>query len=242
MEKKNQVLMTVLGVFALVIVTVGVTYAFFTYTRTGTTESTIKASTGEISFVYTNDETGVVLENAVPMTTDAGKALVDTYDFSIAATMTTNATINYTVTAVNTTGVPQDGKKALGNKDVRAYLTKVAGGSETALWETTDQTKLMSEVITNGTEGTLYNGTLTTTTEAASQSEKFKLRIWIDKDWDNSLDLGNTDIQAGDNGTGTIQEGSDYTVDENGNKVTANTTERIYSLKVKVTANAVKTS
>lgn len=242
MDKKNQVLMTVLGVFALVIVTVGVTYAFFTYTRTGTTESVIKTSTGEISFVYTNDENGVLLENAAPMTSDAGKAILDAYDFSIAATMTTNATINYTVTAINTTGTPSDGSVALQDSQVRAYLTDVTGGTETPLWETEDKTKLMSEIIATGrTEGALYNGTLTTTVANASQSKKFKLRIWLDEKFNTDTDTGNVDVDATDEGTGTIQPGDNYTVDENGNKVTANSTNASYSLKVKVTANAVAT-
>jgi len=200
MEKKNQVLMTVLGVFALVIVTVGVTYAFFTYTRTGTTESVIKTSTGEISFVYTNDDQGVLVENAQPMTTEQGKAISDTYDFSIAAMMTTNATINYTITAVNTTGANKNGKTAFENSQIRAYLTTVSN---------------------------------------ASQSKQFKLRIWIDEGFKATTDTSNTDVNASDNGTGTIQEGNDYTVSENGTKVTASATELIYSLKVKVTANAV---
>lgn len=241
MEKKNQVLMTVLGVFALVIVTVGVTYAFFTYTRTGTTESVIKASTGEISFVYTNDETGVVLEDATAMSVEAGKALIDTYDFSIAATMTTNATINYTVTAVNTTGTPQDGKVAIKDGQVRAYLTEVNGGIETPLWDTQDKTKLLSDIISAGrTEGPLYTGSLTTTVENASQSKKFKLRIWLDQ-FDHTTDISDTDVNASDNGTGTIEDGNDYTVSEDGSKVTANSTNAYYSLKVKVTANAVAT-
>lgn len=243
MEKKNQVLMTVLGVFALVIVTVGVTYAFFTYTRTGTTESVIKTSTGEISFVYTNDDQGVLVENAQPMTVEQGKAISDTYDFSIAAMMTTNATINYTITAVNTTGANKNGKTAFENGQIRAYLTEANGINETPLWTTdTDNTKLMSDIIpVNQTEGPLYNGTLTTTASNASQSKQFKLRIWIDEAWKATTDTSNTDVNASDNGTGTIQEGNDYTVSENGTKVTASATELIYSLKVKVTANAVST-
>jgi len=235
MDKKNQVLMTVLGVFALVIVTIGVSYAFFSYTRTGTTESTIKTTTGEISFIYSDDEAGVNLTDAVPLSATQGKALTDTYDFSVAANMSTNATITYTVTAVNTTGTPEAGKKAITDSQVRAYLTDDAG---TALWTTGSGdnagTKLMSEIITTGTTGELYKGTLTTTTAAAAQSKAFKLRIWLD-----SSETGGNINASDTDGDGVITEGDNFTVDENGEKVTATTTNGVYSLKLKVTANAV---
>ena len=229
MEKKNQVLMSVLGVFALVIVTVGVSYAFFSYTRTGTTESSIQTTTGEISFVYTDDESGVVLDNAVPLTVDQGKALSDTYDFSVAANMNTDATITYTVTAVNVTGTPGAGKTALKDNQVRAYLTDDAG---TPIWTDGDGTKLMSDIITEGVTGELYTGTLTTTTSSANQSKAYKLRLWLD----NSV-TGGQIIASDTDGDGVITSGEGYTTD--GEKVTSTSTNGTYSIKLKVTANAV---
>ena len=50
MDKTKQTLMSVLGVFALVIVTVATSYAFFSYSRTGETTSTV--TSGDISFQF----------------------------------------------------------------------------------------------------------------------------------------------------------------------------------------------
>ncbi len=232
MEKKNQVLMSVLGVFALVIVTIGVSYAFFSYTRTGTTSSTINTTSGEISFVYTDDPNGITIENAVPLTVSQGKAQADAYTFSVAANMSTNATITYTVTAVNVTGTPADGKAAINDTSVRAYLTD---GEDNALWTDGDGTKLMSDIIKEGTTGDMYQSTLTTTTSATSQSKNFKLRLWLD----NSAAGGS--INASDtDGDGVITSGDGYTTD--GSTVTSTSTNGTYSLKLKVSANAVATT
>ncbi|MCI5967565.1 MAG: hypothetical protein MRZ42_04210, partial [Tenericutes bacterium] len=56
MKNRNNILLSILGIITLVIVTVGVSYAFFSYTKKGTTENSIK--TGTITFLYT-EVTGV---------------------------------------------------------------------------------------------------------------------------------------------------------------------------------------
>ena len=45
MKNKNKVILSILGILMLVVVTVGVTYAVFTYTKLGTTENTVTAGT-----------------------------------------------------------------------------------------------------------------------------------------------------------------------------------------------------
>ena len=233
MEKKNQVLMTVLGVFALVLVTVGVSYAFFTYTRTGTTTSTINTTTGNITFLYTDDADGVTMTDAVPMTAAQGKALTNTYDFSIAGEMPTGAKLTYSLYAVDATDRTTDPTKAIAHSQVRAYLTD---GTGNALW-TGDGTKLMSDIITTGTEGNLYTDTVTTTT-GNKVTKDFKLRIWLDSD--NSSTSGI--IDASDNeGNGVIQPGDNYTVTDEGEGVSSTQTGKTYSLKIKVKADAVST-
>ena len=56
MKNKNKVILSILGILMLVVVTVGVTYAVFTYTKLGTTENTVTA--GTLKFLYT-ENTGV---------------------------------------------------------------------------------------------------------------------------------------------------------------------------------------
>ena len=65
MKNKKKVLLSVLGIMLLVLVTVGVTFAVFTYTKLGTTENTV--TTGTLKFLYTENTgvgAGINIENA----------------------------------------------------------------------------------------------------------------------------------------------------------------------------------
>ena len=236
MEKKNQVLMTVLGVFALVIVTVGVSYAFFTYSRTSTTNNTINTTTKPISFGFT--ESGqIALVDAVALPAEKGKVLADNvYTININANMPANSTVEYRITAVNNTA-PAEGKEALENSQVRAYLTK----GDTAVWTTTDTTntnnngtQLMSDIITDGaTEGLLHSFTVDTT-DYHTITDVYKLRIWLDKDaTGNVIDAQDKTQQ------GTIDESTDDSYTTDGETVTSTATNKTYSLKIRVDATAV---
>ena len=50
MNKKKSLILSLVGVLSLVLITAGVTYAFFNYAKEGTTENTI--TTGTITFIY----------------------------------------------------------------------------------------------------------------------------------------------------------------------------------------------
>lgn len=242
MEKKNQVLMTVLGVFALVIVTVGVSYAFFTYSRTSTTNNTINTTTKPISFGFT-ETGGIALADAVALSAEKGKVLVDNvYTINIDANMPTNSNVVYTITAINNTTTTGE-QKALNNSQVRAYLTK--GG--TAVWGTEDSTntnnngtKLMSEIIAEGqTEGELLRIEKDTSGHTTID-DTYELRIWLDKDASgNVIDANDKDEEG--NTTGTINGATDgsYTVEDDGQTVTSTATNSTYSLKIRVDATAV---
>ena len=71
MGKKKKILLSVIGILLLILVTVGVTVALFTYTRLGTTENTI--TTGTLKFLYTENTgvgNGISITNAFPVTDD----------------------------------------------------------------------------------------------------------------------------------------------------------------------------
>ena len=50
-NKKKQIIITLIAIISLIVITVGVTYAFFNYAKEGTTDNTIQ--TGSITFLYT---------------------------------------------------------------------------------------------------------------------------------------------------------------------------------------------
>lgn len=242
MEKKNQVLMTVLGVFALVIVTVGVSYAFFTYSRTSTTNNTINTTTQDIKFGFT-ESGGIALTDAVALPAEKGKVLdTNVYTININANMPANSTVEYRITAINNTKAEAP-KTALENTQVRAYLTKAGA----PVWETKDTannnndgTKLMSEIISGeATEGLLHSFTVDTS-DYTTITDSYELRIWLDKEASGNVIDANDRNEEG-NTTGTINGATDgsYTVGDDGQTVTSTATNKTYSLQVRVDATAV---
>lgn len=71
-NSSKQILLSVIGVAILVIAVVGVSFAFFTYTRTGARNNVI--NTGSISFAF-NDSEYIWLENQYPITYSQGLAI-----------------------------------------------------------------------------------------------------------------------------------------------------------------------
>ena len=87
-NSSKQVLLSVLGIAVLVVAVVGVSFAFFTYSRQGTQENVLQ--TGEIFFDFT-ESTAVQVVDAFPG--DAG----DTMTFKVIGRNESTTPINYTV-------------------------------------------------------------------------------------------------------------------------------------------------
>lgn len=198
-KKSTGLLLSILGVVSLVLITAGVTYAFFSYAKEGETENTI--STGTITFLYDElkemeGNAGILIEDALPMTDAEGKVLAGTnevFNFQVTSTVSGDATIPYTVTARKKAG------STLAENQIKLYLE--ATGSETAGTNYTvdgDAVKLYSELsapagltLPEGTvEKTIYTGTVPART--TNYTENFKLRMWINGDTTN----GGTDYSA----------------------------------------------
>lgn len=195
MKKQSQIILSVLGVIALVVITVGVSYAFFTYTKEGATENTI--STGTLKFLYdekTGAGNGIKIADALPMTDAQGKIQTGTnnvFDFTVTGTTQGTASIAYEVNAVKVAG-----DSDLPDNIVKLYLVEVPG-SEMANGEgneTTENGILYSDLTTTGTTGAvgkvLYSSTIPAGT--ASYQKNFRLRMWIDSTADFSAPSGST--------------------------------------------------
>ena len=91
-KKTTGIVLSVIGVLALISITAGVTVAFFSYAKEGTTLNTI--STGTITFLYdeqNREGNGIEITDALPMTDDKGMVLSgskNVFDFKVTATTT----------------------------------------------------------------------------------------------------------------------------------------------------------
>lgn len=184
-NNSKQVLLSVLGVAILVVAVVGVSFAAFNYTDSGTQVNTI--STGSITMSYSEDTNGINLKNALPMTDEQGKALTgenNVFDFTITASVTGDATINYAIIAA-----PEDSNSSTFVTDdtVKVYLTDT---KDAATGKTTSGPAILSSLpasstvsATTGAPNTaddyvLADGTYTGT----SNSDSYRLRMWIADD------------------------------------------------------------
>ena len=180
-NKKKQIIITLIAIISLIVITVGVTYAFFNYAKEGTTDNTIQ--TGSITFLYTEVSgvgKGISLTEAYPVADSIGKVQVGegkVFDFKVTSTISMNSNIGYQVTARKKTG------STLANSAVKVYLTEVNGTEQELLlskYSELDQTDKVDS--SKFDERILYEATVPANT--ANYEKNFRLRMWVDENTD----------------------------------------------------------
>ena len=182
-SKKKQVLLTLVAIISLIVITVGVTYAFFNYAKEGTTDNTIQ--TGSITFLYTEVSgvgKGISLTDAYPIADSIGKVQVGEgkiFDFKVTSNISMNSSIDYQVTARKKTG------STLANSAVKVYLTEVNGTEQELLLSKYSELSQTDKVdISKYDERILYEATVPANT--SNYEKNFKLRMWVSDDTDFS--------------------------------------------------------
>ena len=177
-NNSKQLLLSVLGVAILVVAVVGVSFAAFSYSKTGEKVNTI--TTGTISMTYTESENAINLTNALPMTDEVGKALATQnqyFDFTVKADITGTTTINYAITATKEEGstLPESG--------VKVYLTDMDGNADSQILAPTKVSALSKTSGSEASGAPEGQYILKTDTFSATSSHDFRLRMWIADDY-----------------------------------------------------------
>ena len=182
-NKKKQIIITLVAIISLIVITVGVTYAFFNYAKEGTTDNTIQ--TGSITFLYTEVSgvgKGISLTEAYPVADSIGKVQVGEgkiFDFKVTSNISMNSSIGYQVTARKKIG------SILANSAVKVYLTEVNGTEQELLlskYSELDQTDKVDS--SKYDERILYEATVPANTK--NYEKNFRLRMWVDENTDFS--------------------------------------------------------
>ena len=189
-NKKKQIIITLIGIISLIVITVGVTYAFFNYAKEGTTDNTIQ--TGSITFLYTEVSgvgKGISLTEAYPVADSIGKVQTGegkVFDFKVTSNISMNSSIGYQVTA------RKKSDSTLDESAVRMYLTKVTGidEEEVLLDNYSNLTQTTKVETSKYTEKTIYQGKVPA--NSTNYEQAFRLRMWIDE---------NTDFSPNEDGT-----------------------------------------
>ena len=182
-NKKKQIIITLIAIISLIVITVGVTYAFFNYAKEGTTDNTIQ--TGSITFLYTEVNgvgKGISLTDAYPIADSIGKVQVGegkVFDFKVTSNISMNSNIGYQVTARKKTG------STLANSAVKVYLTEVNGTEQELLLSKYSELDQTDKVDSNKfDERILYEATVPANT--SNYEKNFRLRMWVSDDTDFS--------------------------------------------------------
>ena len=182
-NKKKQIIITLVAIISLIVITVGVTYAFFNYAKEGTTDNTIQ--TGSITFLYTEVSgvgKGISLTDAYPVADSIGKVQVGegkVFDFKVTSNISMNSNIGYQVTARKKTG------STLANSAVKVYLTEVNGTEQELLLSKYSELSQTDKVDSSKfDERILYEATVPANTK--NYEKNFRLRMWVDENTDFS--------------------------------------------------------
>ena len=207
-NNSKQAVLSIVGIAVLVIAVVGVSFAFFTYSKGGSTNNVITA--GNIVFEFTEGTNGLALTNQFPQSADEAKLNNATFDFSVSGTLpTTMKHINYRVYAIKG-DLPADHTEAnrLKDSEVSLYLT-TTGGTITAGYGTdgAPATGVTAGTATAGTGLQVANGTIEAT--GSEVKDTYSITMWV-----------NNTVTISDTETATYRASA---------SATANTTKPIYS-------------
>ena len=213
-NSSKQVLLSVLGIAVLVVAVVGVSFAFFTYSKAGTQNNTL--TTGSIFFNFTEGQ-AITLTNQFPISDSKGSTLSPSggdnavLTFNIVGYDGSGTGIDYTITANQ--GDPIAEKTRFKDSEIKLLLT--APDTATNNFETA---KVVGADGSLATGVTLATGKITATDSDSQQTDTYTLRMWITEDV----------VSIDDNDTPADGD-SVYTSTEFGNLY--------YSLRLKVDAN-----
>ena len=202
MDKKKQLLLSIGLVLILVLMIVGISYAVFKFTGLGTKPNTI--TTGAITMEYEESTNTISMTGALPTTDATGKVRLtagEYFDFTIKSSIKGNTNINWEIAAEDIT--PSSAKKMAG-KNIKLYLTKLNGDKE----EEVMAPKVYNATTSANTKTGRPSGvmSLATGTMSASETTNYRLRMYVDEDYNPQGDGGGLSFSIKINAYGKVKE------------------------------------
>ena len=215
MNNKKQLLLSIGLVLILVLIIVGISYAAFKFVGAGKKLNTI--TTGAITMEYEESTNIISMTGALPTTDATGKVRLtagEYFDFTIKSSIQGNANINWEIAAEDIT--PSSAKKMAG-KNIKLYLTKLIGDKE----EEVMAPKVYNATTSANTKTGRPSGvmSLATGTMSASETTNYRLRMYVDEDYNPQGDGGGLSFSVKINAYGKVKEAP------TGSKMKAYTTE-----------------
>ncbi len=202
MDKKKQLLLSIGLVLILVLMIVGISYAAFKFVGLGNKPNTI--TTGAITMEYEESTNTISMTGALPTTDATGKVRLtagEYFDFTIKSNIQGNANINWEIAAEDITA---SSAKKMDGKNIKLYLTKLIGDKE----EEVMAPKVYSATTSANTKTGRPSGvmSLATGTMSASETTNYRLRMYVDEDYNPQGDGGGLSFSVKINAYGKVKE------------------------------------
>ena len=203
MNNKKQLILSIGLTLILVLMIVGISYAAFQFTGLGEKENTI--TTGAITMSYEESTNVISMSGALPTTDATGKVRLtegEYFDFTIKSNIQGNANINWEIAAEDIT--PSSAKKMAG-KNIKLYLTKLDdSNNESQVMAPKVFTVKTSENTKTGRPSGMMS--LATGTMSTSETTKYRLRMYVDEDYNPQGDGGDLSFSVKINAYGKVKE------------------------------------
>ena len=182
--KKRENIVIIVVLIIMVISIIGVSYAAFRFSQTGNTPNTI--TTGSITMTYTESSNTISINGALPTTDKTGMVRLNKgeyFDFTVSSEIVGDVNINYEISA------KEVGEGTIDGSNIKLYLTKLnSDGTEEGLMvpETYNE-ESSSNSYTGRPEGEM---SLYTSSMNSSESNNYRLRMYVDEEYNPQGDGG----------------------------------------------------
>ena len=187
MDKTKKEIVIIGLILLMVIALIGVSYAAFRFTGEGTKVNTI--TTGSITMTYEESDNTINLTGALPTTDATGKTRLNQgeyFDFTVSSNITGDVNINYEISAKDVT---DSNAKKIDGSNIKLYLTRLTDdGEEELMTPETYNEESTSNSFTGRPSGEM---SLYTSSMNSSESNNYRLRMWVDEDYNPQGDGGN---------------------------------------------------
>ena len=175
-------------ILLMVIALIGVSYAAFRFTGEGTKVNSI--TTGSITMTYEETDNTISLNGALPTTDKTGKTRLNPgeyFDFTVSSNISGDVNINYEITAKDVTS---SSANKIDGSNIKLYLTRLTDDG-------TEEELMTPEVYNEESNANNFTGrpsgemSLYTSSMNSSESNNYRLRMWVDEDYNPQGDGGN---------------------------------------------------
>ena len=184
--KKRENIIIIVVLVVMIVAIIGVSYAAFSYSKTGTKLNSI--TTGSITMTYEETDNTISLSGALPTTDETGKVRLNSgeyFDFTVSSKIAGDVNINYEISAKDVT----TSDRKIDGSNIKLYLTRLTDDGEEEL--------MTPETYNEETSSNSYTGrpsgemSLYTSSMSSSESNNYRLRMWVDEDYNPQGDGGN---------------------------------------------------